>query len=184
MALAATQKTKKGSTGMLLETVLVWISSFLAAVFYPRLFILGLMDHRLGRDARRARGEGQRLVEWITYRRYRDILPRPLLIVYFALPVVYPLLLAAGIVFACFEIAIGTYTVFWLALLPTLAALCAGIAVSNPFGSEDCYALLFDRKKGEHIEKPQMRQYALLIAQLAFWVILTVFLYIAMLPAA
>lgn len=59
--------------------------AFLWAYFFYRGFLWGLKLYRLNNSAYKKIKKGETFKEWFLYSRYRDVIPKPLLVFYFFL---------------------------------------------------------------------------------------------------
>lgn len=57
--------------------------AFLLAYFFYRGFLWGLKLYRLNNSAYKKIKKGETFKEWFLYSRYRDVIPKPLLVFYF-----------------------------------------------------------------------------------------------------
>lgn len=58
--------------------------AFLLAYFFYRGFLWGLKLYRLNNSAYKKIKKGETFKEWFLYSRYRDVIPKPLLVFYFS----------------------------------------------------------------------------------------------------
>ena len=88
-----------------------------------RWFISGVKSYQLNRSAIKKRKKGEKFKEWLFYSRYRDVLPKWLLILYFLILIINPFCTVACIVIYIIDAELS----FWLGDIIMLAMI--GFAV-------------------------------------------------------
>jgi hypothetical protein len=66
---------------------------------FIRADISGIIAYRLNKNARKKRKKGQTFKEWFLYSRYRNEIPKILLVLYFFIILIHPLVLLCCIAF-------------------------------------------------------------------------------------
>ena len=72
---------------------IVVVISYLLSFLYIRGFLWGVKAYTLNTSARKKRKKGQTFKEWFLYSRYREEIPKVLLIWYFVVMAIHPLVL-------------------------------------------------------------------------------------------
>ena len=62
--------------------VLVW---YVISFFYIRLTLAGIISYQLNNSTLKKRKQGQSVREWFLYKRFRDVVPKTLLLLYFVI---------------------------------------------------------------------------------------------------
>ena len=78
------------------EFFLVILISFILSFVDLRFFFGGLIDYQINKSARKKRRQGMTFKEWLFYLRFRNEIPKVLLILYFTVLIVHPLILIFG----------------------------------------------------------------------------------------
>ena len=86
----------------IIAILLLYVYSF----FSIRWFLWGVKEYPLNNSAAKKRKKGQTFKEWFLYSRYREEIPKLLLILYFAIVVIHPFALALCIIFDCSHLAL------------------------------------------------------------------------------
>lgn len=69
--------------------VLVW---YVISFFYIRLTLAGIISYQLNNSTLKKRKQGQSVREWFLYKRFRDVVPKTLLLLYFVIVFGHPLM--------------------------------------------------------------------------------------------
>ena len=80
------------------DQLLIVILCYLLSFLYIRSFLWGVKEYPLNTSARKKRKKGETLKEWFLYSRYRNEIPQILLIWYFIIVLIHPLMIIACIV--------------------------------------------------------------------------------------
>ena len=78
------------------EFFLVILISFILSFVDLRFFFGGLIDYQINKSARKKRRQGMTFKEWLFYLRFRNEIPKVLLILYFTVLIVHLLILVFG----------------------------------------------------------------------------------------
>lgn len=78
--------------------IFVVIICYLLSFLYIRGFLGGVKYYQLNNSARKKRKKGQTFKEWLLYSRYREEIPRILLIGYLVIVAIHPLVLISCII--------------------------------------------------------------------------------------
>lgn len=78
--------------------IFVVITCYLLSFLYIRGFLAGVKYYQLNNSAIKKRKKGETFKEWFLYSRYREEIPRILLIVYFVIVAIHPLVLISCII--------------------------------------------------------------------------------------
>lgn len=78
------------------EFFLVILISFILSFVDLRFFFGGLIDYQINKSARKKRRQGMTFKEWFFYLRFRNEIPKVLLILYFTVLIVHLLVLVFG----------------------------------------------------------------------------------------
>ena len=120
--------------------------------FVIRGFISGQKVYQLNRSALRKREKGQSVWQWFWYTRFRDVIPRWVLITYYVILAFYPSVALVGIVlFLIFPnlISFATYIVKFLFALLGLIQLLLWIFFGDRKTGKYAYERWIPRKKGQ-----------------------------------
>ena len=79
--------------------IFVIVASYLLSFYFIRGFLGGVKIYLLNNNARKKRNKGQTFKEWFLYSRYRKEIPKILLILYFVIVIIHPLILILCIIF-------------------------------------------------------------------------------------
>lgn len=79
--------------------IFVIVASYLLSFYFIRGFFGGVKIYLLNNNARKKRNKGQTFKEWFLYSRYRKEIPKILLILYFVIVIIHPLILILCIIF-------------------------------------------------------------------------------------
>ena len=79
--------------------IFVIVTSYLLSFLFIRGFLCGVKEYPLNNSARKKRKKGETFKEWFLYRRYRKEIPQILLILYFVIIIIHPLILIFCIIF-------------------------------------------------------------------------------------
>ena len=79
--------------------IFVIVASYLLSFFSIRVFLWGVKEYPLNNSARKKRKKGETFKEWFLYSRYRKEIPKILLILYFVIVIIHPLILILCIIF-------------------------------------------------------------------------------------
>lgn len=79
--------------------IFVVVVCYLLAFLFIRWFLWGVKEYPLNTSARKKRKRGQTFKEWFLYSRYREEIPKILIILYFSIVLIHPLILLCCIVF-------------------------------------------------------------------------------------
>ena len=80
--------------------ILLVVIGYLLSFIYIRGFISGEKDYQLNTSAIKKRNKGQTFKEWFLYSRYREEIPKILLILYFVVVAIHPLVLIFCVIFS------------------------------------------------------------------------------------
>lgn len=102
--------------------------AFLLAYFFYRGFLWGLKLYRLNNSAYKKIKKAETFKEWFLYSRYRDVIPKPLLVFYFFLLVLHATAFLICIIFHFCEgtwvlnvvRAVGIFDGVWIVLVGIL----------------------------------------------------------------
>jgi len=83
----------------ILNQIVFVVLCYLLAFFFIRWFLWGVKEYPLNNSARKKRKKGQTLKEWFLYSRYRNEIPKILLVLYFFIILIHPLVLLCCIAF-------------------------------------------------------------------------------------
>ena len=78
--------------------VLVW---YVISFFYIRLTLAGIISYQLNNSTLKKRKQGQSVREWFLYKRFRDVFPKILLLLYFVILFGHPVVLLLCCFFDC-----------------------------------------------------------------------------------
>ncbi len=107
--------------------LICWVVSF----FYIRWLLSGIICYQLNNSAYRKRKMGMRFKEWFLYSRYREEIPKILILLYFVIVFGHPLMLLVCL----FLYLVGPY--------PKIGRILAiGVAIFD-FGWQVIYVLAF-----------------------------------------
>jgi hypothetical protein len=81
------------------NSIIVVIIWYLLSLLFIRADISGIIAYRLNKNARKKRKKGQTFKEWFLYSRYRNEIPKILLVLYFFIILIHPLVLLCCIAF-------------------------------------------------------------------------------------
>ena len=96
--------------------ILVILLCYVLSLLLIRSFLLGLKSYQLNRNAYKKRKKGETFKEWLFYNRYRDEIPKSLLILYFCILIIHPIC-----IIAC--------TIIHLLKLPTIISIVISYSV-------------------------------------------------------
>lgn len=65
------------------------ISFFICAFVYLRMFIYGIKCYQLNKNALKKRHKGETFIEWLVYSRFKNEIPKIILILYFSVLIVH-----------------------------------------------------------------------------------------------
>lgn len=85
----------------LYEHVCVVLFSNIIGLILIRWTLSGVISYQLNTNARKKRKQGQTKKEWLFYTRYRDVIPKILLLLYFVILLGHPFVLLLCIFFDC-----------------------------------------------------------------------------------
>lgn len=85
----------------ILAIFLLWILSLI----FARGFLYGLKFYQLNNSAYKKRVKGQTLKEWFLYSRFRDVIPKGLLVFYFLIMWIHLIAILLCAVLYCFDIS-------------------------------------------------------------------------------
>lgn len=83
--------------------------AFLLAYFFYRGFLWGLKLYRLNNSAYKKIKKGETFKEWFLYSRYRDVIPKPLLVFYFFFLALHA---AAFLICIILHFCVGTWVLY------------------------------------------------------------------------
>ncbi|MEA4895233.1 MAG: hypothetical protein VB064_08215 [Oscillospiraceae bacterium] len=73
------------------SALVVIVSMYLVSLLFIRTFIWGVEHYQLNNSAYKKRKKGQTFKEWLLYSRFREEIPKILLILYFVVVWIHPL---------------------------------------------------------------------------------------------
>lgn len=131
---------------------------FFLSVFLHRTFISGEIDYQLNKGAVKKRKKGQTFKEWLLYSRYKDVITKTSLFVYYFALLIYPSGVLACVLLYTFDVShVGEFVVVY----PILLLECGWeVIIWVLFWQKDptpAYSRWITKKKGQKPKKKKRR---------------------------
>ena len=129
--------------------------SFIMYFLFYRLFIDLAVRYMINRSNYKKRRKGQNFVDWLLFRRYRDVIPKRYYVLYWTIPALYIICMTLTVVFGflsinsnqiCSRVILAVYFIWCLILL-----FIPVLKTTDKNGNTDFSRILNKKRRGNKI---------------------------------
>lgn len=132
------------------DQMIVTILIYLVCLFYIRGFIYGIKRYQLNNSAYKKRKKGESFIEWLTYSRYKEEIPKIFIILYYFVVIIHPVVIVACICIRSAELGsnLGYIFVTTLIIVDSLWMGAIALLFWSP-GKDYAYKRWITKRRGQ-----------------------------------
>ena len=154
----------------------ITILLFLLNLVYWRQNIDGWIDLSLNRSARKKRKRGQNIVDWLLYRRFRDIVPKSLMYAYYVIPSLHLLVAFCSVVAFVFQWAYASVFLCIVSCILLFPGFLIDFLAKSPNGNYTTrnYNVIYGIKRTKKLSQERKSHFCRTLIQLLLYVFVLV----------